>query len=217
MKTKRKCSKTIVFCLYFFLSGFVYFPVCWAEGGGNDATPDSAVPLLEVPANWESDGRNASPPGSSSPQLCVSAASFSVSGSGTSAAFYDYTIGAWKGIGSGDFGCIQTGIDLPQGSTIWFFAITYYDNDPTYDLIVALKKLRGVDGVFTLLGLATSESPHSDTVRVVSSDSIDDVVQSSNSYELSTCLRSNLMRLYQVRVYYSLQNRTYFKEVYLVN
>ncbi len=127
------------------------------------------------------------------------------------------TNGYIRGNGSG-FGCVSAPAFLPIGATVTSLYVSYIDDDASVDMTVGLRRVRHTTGApanSTTLAVVES-SLSSSNIRVSGTATIiDPVVSNSYSYYVSTCLANANLKLYSVRIYYTLQAE--FKSVILKN
>jgi hypothetical protein len=172
--------------------------------------------VFEMEAIEEEENRTPTP-NSVTPILNVPAASFSSNGREPESTFYSVYLGYIRGeSSSAGTGCVKAGITLPAGARIKFFWITYYDNDPLYFMSVWLMKTHYLDGLTTTIADADTigKEPQA-SVRTMRSTfpPTDEFIDWKYSYSLKTCLTTENLRLFSVRIYYTLQDQTYFNKI----
>lgn len=134
--------------------------------------------------------------------LVVPAADFRLDrGSGNEPLFLFHG-GFWGGSTTGST-CFMAPVYVPHGSEIYQVFATVYNNHPTSNLTISLRRLDNYSVVHTNLADMSSTNPSASihgihNVNVTNGE----VSYPQYSYYLTTCLSSNLHRLYNVRVWY---------------
>jgi hypothetical protein len=141
---------------------------------------------------------------SSSP-LIIPAADFSSDGKLPGSALFSFAGGYTAGVGTSKVqsgGCIKAPVYLPRGASITSFTAYVYDIDSTNDLVISLHRIRTMTGLHEVLGqvrdLGGSSDPHALVNSSIHPDQVDDL----HAYYVTTCLWTNKMRLYGVRIYF---------------
>lgn len=137
----------------------------------------------------------------------VPAAAFSSDGyiAGITEYFTSFNGGYITGIGTGaPSGCVKAPVYLRDGTMLSHVYASLVDNDADDILGFTFSKINNYTGVVTnLASINTAGYPVSDAIITPYSDITDQVVDyPTYSYYVTSCIQSDLMRIYSVRVYY---------------
>lgn len=134
--------------------------------------------------------------------LVIPSAEFRHDGNSPDLGFFSFSGGYWRGEAGSP--CLMAPVYLPRIGTVYQVWATVYDNDASLDFWLNLYRVDNYSGnVVTLAELTSSGAS-------TSLESIYDVTIEGGlvnypqySYYLGTCLSSNSIHLYNVRVWYS--------------
>lgn len=136
--------------------------------------------------------------------LVIPAAAFVPDGMNFNPGSYLFTFsGGWVQGGAERYGCLLASASLPDGVTLSELHATLYDNDPTTDVTVTLRRVDNFSGTATAMASVGTTGDFSG-IQVPSTSAITEpvVVYPDYSYYVTTCLYSAAIRLYSVRLYY---------------
>lgn len=129
--------------------------------------------------------------------LVIPAAAFSPRTWGETFSFLGYT--------RGGYGCVMAPAYLPDGATVEDVYASVYDNDGGGSVRIRMHRADNFDGTTDQMAyLATTGPGPVAAIQVVNDDTINEpeVSYPLYSYYVTTCLDSNDIRLYSVRIYY---------------
>jgi hypothetical protein len=146
---------------------------------------------------------------SSSP-LIIPAADFSSDGYLPGSALFSFAGGYTAGMGTSKVqggGCIKAPVYLPRGASINSFAAyvynrEVYDPETKNDLVISLHRIRTITGLHEVLGQVRDLGGSSDIHALINSSIHPNQVDDLHAYYVTTCLWTNKMRLYGVRIYF---------------
>jgi hypothetical protein len=135
--------------------------------------------------------------------LVIPAADFTDDGADPDSLFFPFGGGYFQG-DSANYGCLVAPVYLPNGATVTDIFATVYDNDATYNLSMNLRRVDNFNGGAITMAAMTTAGTFAG-VQVVSESMITEplVLYPDFSYYITTCLLSGNIRLYSVRLYYS--------------
>lgn len=137
--------------------------------------------------------------------LVISAAELTADGFDPDSFFFPFGSGYMRG-NSAAYGCLVAPVYLPQGVTVTDMFVTVYDNSNTYNSYVDLRRIGNFDGAGSLMATATTSGvTSSGSIYTVSDSTISNgvVLYPDYSYYVTTCLQSDAVRIYSIRLYYS--------------
>jgi hypothetical protein len=141
---------------------------------------------------------------SSSP-LIIPAADFSSDGYLPGDTLFSFAGGYIAGVETSKVqgkGCIKAPVYLPRGATITSFAAYVEDRDITNDLVISLRRTRTMTGLYEALGQVRDLGGSSDIHALVNSSIHPNQVDDLHAYYVTTCLWTQKMQLYGVRIYF---------------
>jgi hypothetical protein len=136
--------------------------------------------------------------------LVIPAADFAADGANPDSMFFPFGGGYFQG--NGDiYGCMVAPAYLPEGATVTDMFVSVYDNDATYNLTVNLRRADNFAGGTTTMANASSSGQFAG-IQTISTSSITDplVDYPDYAYYVTTCVLSGNIRIYSVRLYYTL-------------
>jgi hypothetical protein len=101
------------------------------------------------------------------------------------------------------YGCVEAPVNLTDGVTITHFYASVYDNDPLFGVGVTLWRVDNITGTVTVLASVGTSVPGAfNGMQVLHASSIVEPVVSypEYAYYATTCLQSNGIRLYSLRL-----------------
>lgn len=135
--------------------------------------------------------------------LVIPAAEFVADGANPDSSFFPFSGGYTTG-DSENYGCMVAPAYLPNNATIQNMYVSVYDNDASYNLSVTLRRVDNFNGGTDTMAEANTTGEYS-SVRTIGDWSITEpvVLYPDYSYFVTTCVLSNNIRLYSVRLYYT--------------
>lgn len=117
--------------------------------------------------------------------------------------FFTFSGGYIRGNDTNHYGCVETGVVLPDNVYLIGMYASIYDNDPDYSHHVRLfRKARTTGAVVEMITINSSGSSTSiqslwepDTLQRITSNP-------EYAYYITDCLSSSELRLYSVRIWY---------------
>jgi hypothetical protein len=137
--------------------------------------------------------------------LVIPAADFRDDGFAPSSQFFWFPGGYQQGTVA-DYGCMMAPAYLPNGVRLDELFASVYDNTDARDITIDFWRVNNFDGAVDLMGQASTEGMQSGEGIIVISDlSIDfpNTLYPDYSYYVTTCVQVPEIRLYSVRLYYT--------------
>lgn len=143
--------------------------------------------------------------------LVVPAAAFAADGANPDSSFFPFSGGYFQG-DSQNYGCRVAPVYLPNEAEINDMFVSLYDNDTTFNMTVNLRRVDNFSGgIDTMATAGTTGSAAFNGVQVANDTTINEpiIVYPDYSYYLTACALSSNMRLYSVRLYYTVTSEIY--------
>jgi len=149
-------------------------------------------PKLQGPGGQNFDG--------GSPHM-ISAATFSSDGIDPDSYRFIFTGGYLTGT-SANSGCVKAPVYLPANRTLDEIFVTAYDNDSTFNLFLEMRRVNNFTGQSNIMATVSSDD-QANAILVLNDNTINGahIRYPDYSYYLTTCLNSEQIRLYSVRIY----------------
>jgi hypothetical protein len=203
-------SRSTPFLLGFGLGLLALLALPWLPGlaqevGGNLETQRNRPPggeglLIDPQVEYQAAADST---GFGSP-LVIPAADFSSDGFKPESYYFDYILGYVRG-NSLAYGCLKSPAYLPDDAILTDLFATVYDNDPdpADNVDVRLYRVNNYTGVVDILANAGS-SGASPQIQPLQASSIQfpQVTAPDYSYYVTTCVPSDQIRFYSIRLYY---------------
>lgn len=135
----------------------------------------------------------------------VPAAAFQSDGFDPDSHFFPFGGGYLRGNSAAD-GCVVAPVYVQEAVTLRAMWASVYDNSSTYNAYVNLRRIDNFTGAHTDMAFATTSGmPNSTNLRTVSDQTIQKplILYPQYTYYLTTCLQSDQVRLYSVRLYFA--------------
>jgi hypothetical protein len=135
--------------------------------------------------------------------LVISAADFGADGANPDTQFFPFSGGYFQGNPS-NYGCMVAPAYLPSGATVTDMFASCYDDDPTYNLHVDLRRVDNFSGDVVTMASVNTTGEYAG-LQVPSNATIVEplVIYPDYAYYVTTCVQSPDIRIYSVRLYYS--------------
>lgn len=143
--------------------------------------------------------------------LVVPAAAFVPDGFIPDSHFFPFGGGYFQGTSDND-GCMVAPVYLPDQAEIIEMYASLYDNDSDRGVNVTLRRVDNFSGGTNSMGSATTSVANAfDGIQVINDITINVpiVTYPDYSYYLATCVGSANLRLYSVRLYYTVPSEVY--------
>ena len=142
--------------------------------------------------------------GSDDEPYMVPAAAFSPDGGEPESTDFSFAGGYIAG-NSQAYGCVQTPVYFPKYAAPNRIFGSIYDNDDSLNITISLRKTEISTGVTTVVGtLTTNGLSSANGIRSINQEINGAGLTSSDyAYYLTTCLGSENLRLYSVRIYHT--------------
>lgn len=145
----------------------------------------------------------AAPTFSGSP-LVTPAAAFVADGFDPATHFFSFGGFVRGTTGSQGYGCLVAPAYLPSGATVTHLLATVYDNDPGRPVTIELRRVDNFSGTTSTMASASTSGASTAVVTISDSTIANPLVDyPSFSYYFTTCLGSDLLRLYSAHLYYA--------------
>ncbi|MCO5184939.1 MAG: hypothetical protein M9928_14650 [Anaerolineae bacterium] len=184
-------------------TGRVRIPLAETDSPATNLTqPEGNEPATTL-SSTETMQREAMAAAAYTSPLVISAADFSADGFNPDSMFFSFGGGYWTG-DSENYGCMIAPVYLPANATVSEMFVSVYDSDTTRNLTVNVRRVDNFNGGSDTLASASSSGDFAG-VQVISDITIDNaIVQYPDySYYATTCLLSESLRLYSLRLYYT--------------
>jgi hypothetical protein len=135
--------------------------------------------------------------------IVIPAAAFRSDGMTTGSVFFPFSGGYFQG-GSENYGCMVAPVYLPDEASVVDVFASVFDNDASRGITVTLRRVDNfAGGTDTMATASTTAAGVFNGLQVISDGTIDFPVvrHPAYSYYLTTCLGSQDIRLYSVRLY----------------
>ena len=134
----------------------------------------------------------------------VPAAAFTPDGQDPSSYHFDF-FGGYLAGNAQSYGCMQAPVYLPAGVIPTAMFVSTYDNDDSEEIVVGFRRNDLATGNSTLLTeISTAGLASESSIRVGSADLVNlPITTSEDTFYVTTCLGSDAVRLYSVRIHYS--------------
>lgn len=143
--------------------------------------------------------------------LVIPAAAFTADGLNPESSFFPFGGGYFQG-NTENYGCRVAPVYLPNEAEINEMFVSLYDNDPSYNITIKLYRVDNFTGSVVTMGtVGTSGSDAFAGIQVLNDDTLSEplVLYPDYSYYLTTCALSSNIRLYSVRLYYTVPSEVY--------
>lgn len=139
--------------------------------------------------------------GSGRPHV-IPAAAFVADGANPDSYFFPFGGGYMQGDAQ-NYGCLVAPVYLPDGAIIDTVVASVYDNDDTYNMNVAIRRVDNFNGGANTLATVATNGKLSG-IQVLDDTTIEypKVEDPYYSYYATVCINSSLIRLYSIRIYY---------------
>ena len=142
------------------------------------------------------------PTGDYNSPLTIAAAQFIHDGFAPTSYWFSFADGYIRGANNLQNACMEAPVYLPNGAVLDSFYAYLLDNDASLNVTVNLRRVRTLTGVGEVLGdVSTSGQPN--TIQYLGDTTISpNNVSDLYAYYITTCLNSDNIRLYGVRIFY---------------